>query len=182
MGKILIDDCVDREKYRKYSGKHREIYSKLIDLLKEGFSSGNSSLVTISEYGNMNAEEREDLWKSLDALFIHTDSSGYTSLLTRACKAGIPVIMVRGKEIDAPWSIALQEAGLADLRPSQLGLTDRLFYPLKETHEVRGAVRWITDYYYPLKKRVAELAKQEANNGQKRAEEAVRKAFFTSIP
>jgi hypothetical protein len=148
MKKILVDDCVEREM------ESCPTYIMMIDLLRERLSLQDSDVVTITRYNGLNRkEEKDDVLENLQVLCIHAASVGYTYLVKEAIENTIPVILFRGEKTDmAPWAGVLQAAGMTDLNPDQLVATGKLFYLVSETDDIRGAVRWITDYYYPLKK------------------------------
>ncbi|MHC1724764.1 MAG: hypothetical protein AB9866_01875 [Syntrophobacteraceae bacterium] len=179
MKKILIDDCLKNDE-----GCHKA-YSALIDFLTRNLHLEHCDIITISEYSSMDSEQIDDLWRSLHAFCLHAKSTGYTHLLTMACNEGIPVIMVRGEKTDTEvwkvWSSAFRLAGWKNLNPAELCSTGKLFYLEKDSLEILGAARWITDYYYNLKDRAVARAKHEAAYGYKIVEQAAKQTLFDSL-
>jgi hypothetical protein len=177
MGKtILVDDCfVERQtmcstskiystltELRKTECKICKTYLTIIELLTERFNLGDSDVLTVKKYNALPGQAKQDLWRSLCAICLHANSIGYTSLLIKACEKTVPVIMVREERMDTDvWTNAFQQAGWEDLKPSELGSTGKLFYMVDEADDVRGAVRWITDYYPRLKKTIAIKVRDE---------------------
>lgn len=150
--KILVDKCVRDEK------DSCTIYNELIILLTERLDLGDRDIVTTTEYIRLPRADKFHLWKELQAVCLHASSTVAVQVFLDACRNGVPVIVVREahKSINAEaWSLAIQSAGW-DLDPEEVASTTKLFYMVHEAFEIKGAVRWITDYYPTLRESIIE--------------------------
>lgn len=168
MKTILVDDCVELEK------DHCSTYAQLIELLGKKLSLQGGEIMTVTAYTNLESpEDRRDKWKNLRALCLHADS-GYTSMVADACREGIPVILFRddGAVKWGPWLEAFRSAGMENLTLNELE-SGRLFYFVNEYNDIKGAVKWITDYYYQLRKNIARLLEGVDSKKQRDAKEEI---------
>jgi hypothetical protein len=124
-----------------------ELYAELENVLKQRYSEGQFEIISLAKYHELSGTEQNKLFRRLRFVFFHTDT-GVTYLITDAFERGVPIILVRGDDISDEWSSILQRCGVGENIDRECAKS--MIYPVDEVTDIRGALRWVNDYYHPL--------------------------------
>ena len=142
----LVCNCLE--------GKCSEIYNNLSNALEGRFGKGQFRIYNIEEYEDNKLSKRDDFWNDLRFVCFHAKSD-VIDLIAKAIRKGIPVILVRD-EGDKP------SGGLCRTLEPILGTDDqggstekirKMIYKINEPAEIIGAIRWVNDFYHPIKQK-----------------------------
>lgn len=135
-----------------------DIYDKLESVLQERFGSGNYRIYSVSEYNSQPKKERESIWNGMRFVFFHAGEP-IRDFFNKAFECGIPLILVRDAEIPEDWCARLQDWGVVSEEITDLERIKKMLYLIdNELDDIRGAIRWVNDYYHPLKKQALKKA------------------------
>lgn len=147
MKNVLISNGIKETK--------KEMFNEIERILFEKLGDGNFEVCSRSEFMNKTDSEKEDFWNNMRFVVLHTDDRvGFD--FRDAFEKAIPIILVRGENIKDPeeWSEYLRVCGMAEGDEIKPNCLKKMIYYIEETDDIRGAIRWVNNYYYALKRRL----------------------------
>jgi hypothetical protein len=124
-----------------------DLYAELEKILRQRYLEGQFEILSLGDYHKLDRPDQDIVFKHLRFVFFHTDTrSSY--LIPEAFESGIPIILVRGDDITDEWSSILKKCGVGDNIDRECAKS--MIYPVVEVTDIRGAIRWVNDYFHPL--------------------------------
>ena len=137
-----------------------EMYDEIESVLRDTLGDRYQTYTT-DDFCDLHMKERNAIWKDLRFLCLHADTSEF-ELAERAVRHGIPVIFVRDKDLPKFWIRRLQYLGVMSEEIKDLDCAKKRIYFVSDLADIRGAVKWVTHYFHPIKTKAVDRGVRHA--------------------
>lgn len=127
--------------------RHPALFVELQRILEQRSEEGQFDVVTLDQFDGYTVAKQNEILDELNFVCFHTDAEA-GDLVNEASNRGIPIILVRGETVPNRWSRILQRCGVGD--NIDIECAKKMIYLVDEINDIRGALRWVSDFYEAL--------------------------------
>ena len=151
---------------------HPKVFAEIERFMKEKFGEKEYKLTSLEELPDESDEVKRVLRTDARFVCVHTDDD-IALWIDEICECGVPTVVIRGDKIPdnrlKVWTGILTRLTKEKTDPPAKGVDcSDMFYPISEAEakDVRGAIKWVHNFYHALKEKAMEAAEREIRDAK----------------